>query len=208
MSLTKVLTLSVILFSFLGTTCFAKKNNKAQEFKQELAQLKYDLYKYLNESNTEDLMRFELPTTDSVSILINEFCSKYESAIKDYQGEIMESYEKEFIFSEQDYKIEDIEFTGFSEYRDQFDSGLINLILMDPLSYANSLITVFEAQKNSAQEIALDTVKDRIANPKIFTKHIDKQNWQLTIDKYYKVYVLSYNICSNEMNLIKMLNRK
>ncbi len=196
-----------MFFSLLGTNGFAKENHNSQEFKQELAQLKYDLYKYLNDSNTDDLMRFELPTTDSVNIIINEFCSKYESAIQDYQVGIMESYEKKFIFSEQDYEIEDVEITVFSEYKDQLNSGLMRLMLLDPLSYANTIITVFGAQKNSTQEFALESVKDRIANPKIFTKHIDKKNWQLTIDKYYKVYILNYNISTNEMNLIKMLNR-
>ncbi len=207
MSLTKrsVQVLSVLLL-FTGLT-YAKKKKETSHFEKEFKELRYSLYQYLNNSNSSDLMRFELNPSDSVNIVIDHFFENNINEIQSYQSTVLGSYESEITFSEQNYISAEVNFTKFSEYKKEMNSGIYRLMLMEPLNYATTIITVVESQKMNATDIALESVKDRIAQPKITTRKIDNENWEIYVDKYYKVYRLTYNISSNEMGLISILKR-
>ncbi len=207
MSLTKksIQVLSV-LFLFTCLT-YAKEKKETSNFEKEFKELKYSLYQYLHNSNSSDLMRFELNPSDSVNIVIDQFFENNIKEIQSYQSTVLESYESEITYSDQTYISEEINFTKFSEYKKEMNSGIYRLMLMEPLNYANTVITVVESQKMNATDIALESIKDRIAQPKIATRKIDNGNWEIYVDKYYKVYRLTYNISSNEMGLISILKR-
>ncbi len=207
MSLTKRLSLVCsLLFLFTSFTIVTGKKEKTN-FEQEFADFKFNLYKYLDNTNSSELMRFELNSNDSVNIVIDKFFDRNIKEIQSYQTHVMESYEMAIDYSDEKYISEDVNFSKFSEYKKEMNSGIYRLMLMEPLNFANTIITVVESQTMNATDIAVESVKDRIAQPSVSSRKIDQNNWEIYIDKYYKVYKLTYNISSNEMALIKILKR-
>ncbi len=198
----------LLLFLFLiGTTVLANKKNNSKDFKEEYKTFKYSLYKYLQYTSPSDLLKFEFSPNDSVNIVIDAFFNKNEREIQIYQTEVMKSLENKVIYSDKDYETENFDFNIFTEYKKEINSGIYRLLLLEPLNYANTIISVVESENMNSTEMALESVKNSIAQAKIISRKIDQSNWELIIDKYYKVYVLSYNISNNEMSLNKILRR-
>lgn len=204
----------LFIFLALGLNVFGQNNKQAKAFEKELNIFRYSLYHTLEGFGREKIMQFKFDASDSIVTKINSFCDKNQTQIDNYRHYLLKKHagfqvnlskcvtDSSVVNQKTIYMINELSKKQLIEY------SISRLLYINPFSLAQLLMTIIQTRDQLPSKIAVIKMKEQIAQPIIQTKLIDKNDWEILIDKYDYIYRFRYNLQNGQMKIVEVLRRK
>lgn len=208
-----------LLLTYVLLTAFnANSQNKStteshEYFLKSLEAFRYGLYKDFEEKGYDQELSF-LQAQDTTSV----FYKKCKQFYLEHKNEL-EAYQQSLLFKHTKTPValtNYIKDTSFQEVLGQAvtmeqvmtNSYLFRLLTVDPIAYASSVVQMGFVKAKDLEAVTKRSVLSQLAQPRVQTEMLDKDNWKITWDEYNHIFVLLYKHKEQEMAITEVYKRK
>lgn len=191
------------------------QNKKNRQFERKLFAFRYSLYEDLGKMSDEKLLNVfrndfkDIP--DSTVKKVKRFYEHHQQDIQAYklyrlkQLSYNEPIKEKTLLKGTIKKRKEM-----NEIMQKFlgSKALYNLLTIDPLYQVNLYASAILSRKLSATQLAAQSTRDNIAQALIYARKLNKNEWELWLDKYHYVFRFVYHLDSSKMKLKAFYTRK
>jgi len=206
---------TILLIYLLLAATIANCQNKTalgshDTFVSKLDAFRYDLYKELEgkEYHEAYLFLMMMDTTTAIYSKSKQFYLTHKSALEAYQLSLLEKHTKTPV----DFTnfVKDTSFNSEQDFLKEtlLHPYLLRLLLADPFTYTASLVDFAYITTKVNENVERRNTMNELAKPRVRAERIDQNNWKITWDEYYYIYILSYNLAEHNLDLHEVYKRK
>ncbi|MDY3318293.1 hypothetical protein PG637_02580 [Riemerella anatipestifer] len=204
----KRINIFVIVYIFTIFSSCRQEN----EFEKELNKFRFSLNEQLEKYEDEKIYNFKFNENDSIILLIDNFIYVNRNKIKVYRKNILEKYENNPDFKFDISKYEKVDFNYINDNIDNYNlvknAPLSKLLWINPMSEISALKTMYFAQENGADELAVFSAKISITSSLIKTRKISNYQWEIIDNSYDIVSKFIYDLNEEKVTKIEVFKRK